>query len=231
MIHIPELDAYGSKIDPATFEPMKVTFEMRSPVVTTDYIFLDGLVSSAVFKDCVPNYFDISQDRNELIHIPPPLEQHGTVERFYAASIGYASKIVEGVDHWRKRTDIESKKKIQVGSGPYKMYNMPMPTQWAATWVFYANGDVNEIRRLLQLHISAIGKKCSQGFGSVKHIVVEPFDHDWGVVKDHVPMRPIPLSTASEYDLNCDIEMYYAYRAPYWHKQNMAHCVMPMCGV
>jgi len=88
-------------------DSMKVTFEMRSPVVTTDYIFLDGLVSSAVFTDCVPNYYDMPENRNELIHIPLPLKQYGTKEPFYAASIGFADKIVEGIDHWRKRTEIE----------------------------------------------------------------------------------------------------------------------------
>lgn len=231
MIHIPELDEYGRQIDPATFEPMKVTFEMRSPVVTTDYIFLDGLISSAVFKDCVPYYYDMPENRNELIHIPLPLKRYGTKEPFYAASIGFADKIVEGIDHWRKRTEIESKKKIQVGSGQYKMYDMPMPTQWAERWIFYANGNIDEVRRLLTTHISAIGKKCSQGFGSVKQIIVKPSEHDWSVVKDGVPMRPIPVSGAYGSSLDCDVEMYYAYRPPYWHRLNMTQCYMPMCRI
>lgn len=232
MIHIPELDAYGSHIDPATFEPMKVVFEMRSPVVTTDYIFLDGLISSAVFKDCVPNYFDIPQDHNELIHIPLPLKQYGTEEPFYAASIGYADEIVEGIDHWRKRTEIETtKKKIQVGSGQYKMYDMPMPTMWAESWIFYASGNIDEVQRLLTAHISAIGKKCSQGFGQIKRITVEPSDHDWSVIKDCVPMRPIPESGAYGFDMDCDVVMYFAYKPPYWHRLNMTKCYMPMCRV
>lgn len=231
MIHYPQLDEYGEQIDVGSFEPMKVTFEMRSPIVTTDYIFLDGLISSAVFKDCIPHHYDLPQDTSELIHIPLPLEQHGTKEQFYAASIGYADEVVEGIDHWRKRTEIESKKKIQVGSGQYKMYDMPMPTMWAESWVFYANGDMEEIGRLLHEHISAIGKKCSQGFGQVKSITVEPSEHDWGVIKDGVPMRPIPISASTEFDLDCDVEMYYAYRAPYWHRLNMTQCYMPLCRV
>ena len=231
MIHYPELDEYGNHIRCYAFEPMKVIFEMRSPVVTTDYIFLDGLISSAVFKDCIPNYFDIPQNRNELIHIPLPLKLCGTDEAFYAASIGYADKIVEGIDHWRKRTEIESEKKIRVGSGQYKMYDMPMPTQWAERWIFYASGDIEEVRRLLTTHIRAIGKKCSQGFGAVKKITVESTDHDWSVIKDGVPMRPIPVSGAGDFDLDCDVIMYYAYRAPYWHSKNMTQCYMPLCRV
>ncbi|RLD17887.1 MAG: hypothetical protein DRI69_11355 [Bacteroidetes bacterium] len=232
MIHYPSLDAYGEQIDPDTFEPMKITFEMRSPIVTTDYIFLDGLISSAVFKDCIPNHYDLPQDTSELIYIPLPLKQYGTEEPFYAASIGYADQIVEGIDHWRKRTEIETtKKKIQVGSGQYKMYDIPMPTMWAESWVFYANGNIAECTRLLQLHISAIGKKCSQGFGQIKNITVEASEHDWGVVKEGVPMRPIPVSEADGFDMDCDVEMYYAYRPPYWHRLNMTQCYMPLCRV
>ena len=230
-IHIPELDEYGGQIDPETFEPMKVTFQMRSSVVTTDYIFLDGLISSAVFQDCIKDHFDMPENRNEPIHIPLPLQQYGTAHPFYAASIGFADEIVEGVENWRKRTEIESKNKIQVGSGQYKMYNIPMPTQWAESWVFYANGDIKEVERLLTTHISAIGKKCSQGFGHINSMSVVPTDHDWGVVKDGMPMRPIPISSASGFDLDCDVRMYYAYRPPYWHRGNLTECYMPMCRV
>jgi len=231
MIYIPELNKYGKQIDPKTFEPMKVIMEMRSPVVTTDYIFLDGLISSAVFKDCVPDYYDIPQNRNELIHIPLPLKQYGIKETFYAASIAYADQIVDGVDHWRKRTEIESGKKIQVGSGQYKMYDMPLPTMWAESWIFYANGNIDEVRRLLTTHISAIGKKCSQGHGSIKKIKVDSSEHDWSVVKDRIPMRSIPISEAGQFELDCDIETYFAYRPPYWHRLNMTECYVPLCRV
>lgn len=231
MIHITELDAYGDHIDSATFDPMKIYIEMRSAVISSDYLFLDGLISSAVFKDCVPDHYDMPENRNELINIPLPLQQYGTEEPFYAASIGFADHIVEGIERWRKRTEIESNKKIQVGSGQYKIYDMPMPSQWAETWVFYANGDITEVKRLLDTHISAMGKKCSQGFGHIKSITVKSSEHDWSVVKDGVPMRPIPVSGARGFNLDCDVKMYYAYRAPYWHRANMTQCYMPLCRV
>ncbi|TRZ48853.1 MAG: hypothetical protein D4S01_09655 [Dehalococcoidia bacterium] len=93
MIHIPELDEYETTISKMEFEPMKVTMKMRSPVVATDYIFLDGLISSAVFQDRVPNYFDILEDHNDLIHIPLPLTWHGVkpsvLRRKYRVCRGY----------------------------------------------------------------------------------------------------------------------------------------------
>lgn len=230
-IHIQALDEYGIHAADMPYEPMKVTFKMQSPVVTSDYIFLDGLISSAVFKDCIRNYYDLPENRNELIHIPLPLKQYGTCEeKFYAASIGFADTIVEGIDHWRKRTEIESKKQIRIGSGQYKMYDMPMPTMYAYTWTFYANGNIAEVRRLLTTHISAIGKKCSQGFGAIRNIAVEPSEHDWSVLRDGIPMRPIPVSVNCK-SIDCDVKMFFAFRPPYWHRVNMTECYMPMCRV
>lgn len=232
MIHIPELDEYEIEIEAMTFEPMKITVHMGSPVVTTDYIFLDGLLSSAAFRDRVPRYYDIPENRNELIHIPLPLKKYGDAEPFYAASIGFSpGMIIEGIERWRKRTEIESKKKITIGSGTYKIYDMPIPTQYAESWIFYANGDISEVRRLLTTHISSIGKKCSQGFGEVKKIEVAASDHDWSVVKDGVPMRPIPVSEAGGFDLDCDVQMFFAFRPPYWHRLNLTECFMPLCRV
>jgi hypothetical protein len=231
MIHYPELNDYGNWFDEQLYEPMKVTMQMQSTVVTTDYIFLDGLISSAVYKECIPDYFNIPENRNDLIYIPLPLKRYGFEHPFYAASIGFSDRIIEGIDYWRKRTEIESKKKIQIGSGQYKLYDMPIPTMWAQSWFFYANGNMKEIRRLLQKHISAIGKKCSQGFGAIKEISIESHEHDWSVIKNGVPMRPIPVSEAQIFNIDCNIEMYYAYRPPYWHRQNFTQCYMPMCRV
>jgi hypothetical protein len=231
MIHFKELDEYEKEIEEMTFEPMKVTFHMGSSVVTSDYIFLDGLISSAVFKDKVLEYWNVPENRDELIYIPLPLKRYGTNESFYAASIGFAPEMIEGVERWRKRTEIESKKKIQVGSGQYKIYDMPMPTQYAESWVFYANGNIEEVQRLLTTHICSIGKKCSQGFGEVKAIEISASDHDWSIVKGGVPMRPIPASEAGEFDLDCDVKMFFAFRPPYWHKLNMTECFMPLCRV
>lgn len=231
MIHINELDAYGESIKDMRHEPLKITFNMRSPVVTADYIFLDGLLSSAVFKDCVQNHSDMLENRSDVIHIPLPLKQYGSVKPFYAASIGFAEDIVESTDRWRKRTEIESSKKLQIGSGQYKIYDIPVPTLYADSWFFFANGNKEEIKRLLKLHISAIGKKCSQGFGAINSIAVEPYKHDWSVVRDGAPMRPIPILESNEFNLTCDVEMYFAYRPPYWHTKNMAMCYMPLCRV
>jgi hypothetical protein len=230
-IHFPELDAYGQRIASLPYEPLKITAILTSPYVTTDYIFFDALISSAVWQDCMGDKaFNIPENKTDVFHISIPLKLIGTKEPFYAASIGFPKQAVEGTARWRKQTDIESKKKINIGSGEYKRYDMPMPYTSAEEIVFYANGNKAEIERLLQ-YIPGIGKKRTQGYGNVRLWRVESSEHNYSVVRDGVPMRPIPVSEGAPFDLKCDVEMLFASNAPYWHKKNITKCFMPLCKV
>ncbi len=231
MIHFKELDDYGCHILSMSHNSLKITATLTSPYVSTDYIFFDALISSAVWQDVMQNRaFDIPENKTEVFNIPLPLKQIGTKEPFYAASIGFPKQAVEGTARWRKQTDIESKKKIRIGSGEYKRYDMPMPYTSAEEIIFYANGNKAEIERLLQ-YIPGIGKKRTQGYGNVRTWQVEQSEHDYSVVKDGIPMRPIPVSEAAQFNLKCDVEMLFAARPPFWHRKNMTRCFMPLCKV
>lgn len=231
MIHFPELDAYGEHIASLPHESLKITFKLGSPYVTTDYIFFDSLINSAVWQDVMGDRaFNIPENKTDIFHIPLPIKLIGKTEPFYAASIGFPKQAVEGTARWRKQTDIESKKKIRIGSGEYKRYDMPMPYTSAEEIVFYVNGNKAEITRLLQ-YIPGIGKKRSQGYGTIREKAVETSEHDWSVIRDGVPMRPIPASEAVVFNLKCDIEMFFSANPPHWHRQTMTRCFMPMCKV
>ncbi len=230
-IHFKELDDYGQRIASLSHEPLKITAILTSPYVSTDYIFFDALISSAVWQDCMgDNAFNIPENKTDIFYIPLPLKLMGTKEPFYAASIGFPKQAVEGTARWRKQTDIESKKKIRIGSGEYKRYDMPMPYTSAEEIIFYANGNKAEIERLLQ-YIPGIGKKRTQGYGNVRLWRVEQAEHDWSIVKDGIPMRPIPVSEAAQFNLKCDVIMYFSTIPPHWHKSTMTLCYMPLCKV
>jgi len=231
MKHFKELDDYGCHVLSMSNEPLKITAILTSPYVTTDYIFFDSLISSAVWQECMGDKaFNIPENKTDVFHIPLPLKLIGTKEPFYSASIGFPKQAVEGTARWRKHTDIESKKKISIGSGQYKRYDMPMPYTSAEEIVFYANGNKTEIERLLQ-YIPSIGKKRSQGYGNVRSWKVDHSEHDYSVVRDGVPMRPIPVSEAAQFNLKCDVEMLFAVRSPYWHRANLTKAFMPLCKV
>ena len=231
MIHFTELDEYGQHISSIKHNFLKITAVLTSPYVSTDYIFFDALISSAVWQDCMKEKaFNIPENKTDIFYIPLPIKQVGTKEPFYAASIGFPKHAVEGTARWRKQTDIESKKKIRIGSGEFKRYDMPMPYTSAEKIIFYANGNKAEIERLLA-YIPGIGKKRTQGYGNVRSWYVEELDHDLSIVKDGMPMRPIPVYEAAPFNLKCDVVMLFATRPPYWHRANLTKCFMPLCKV
>lgn len=231
MIHFPELDDYGKRIASLPNESLKITASLTSPYVSTDYIFFDALISSAVWQDMMQDKaFNIPENKSDIFYIPLPLKQIGTKDPFYSASIGFPKQAVEGTARWRKQTDIDSKKKIRIGSGEFKRYDMPIPYTSAEEIVFYANGNKAEIERLLY-YIPGIGKKRTQGYGNVRTWKVEQSEHDLSIIKEGIPMRPIPVSEAIMLNLKCDVEMFFAYRPPYWHRKNMTRCFMPLCKV
>jgi hypothetical protein len=231
MIHFPELDEYGKRIAFLPNETLKITASLTSPYVSTDYIFFDALVSSSVWQDMMQDKaFNVPENKTDTFYIPLPIKQIGTKEPFYSASTGFPKQAVEGTARWRKQTDIESRKKIRIGSGEFKRYDIPMPYTSAEEIIFYANGNKAEIERLLA-YIPSIGKKRTQGYGNIRTWQVDQSEHDWSIVKDGVPMRPIPISEATLFNLECDVEMFFAYRPPYWHRKNMTRCFMPMCKV
>jgi hypothetical protein len=51
-----------------------------------------------------------------------------------------------------------------------------------------------EVKRLLREHINAVGKLSNQGPGRVDRWDVEPWPHDWSVVRDRQLQRVMPIS-------------------------------------
>lgn len=232
MIILPEFQEYSEYTQSLSKEPLKITAYLSSPYVTTDYIFFDGVLSSAVFRKVLgEDAYLIPENKSEVFYIPLPLKKIGNVTWFWSASVGFPGTYTEGVAHWRKQTDIETKKRIAIGSGQFKRYDMPIPYTSTVKLVFYAFGNLKEVEYLLTHYVPAIGKKRSQGFGTVREWIVERTDYDWSVVKDGVPMRPIPISSSHQFNLKCDVQMYFAYRPPYWHRGNLTMCYMPLCKV
>lgn len=57
---------------------------------------------------------------------------------------------------------------------------------------FYGCGDMRRVESLLHL-LPGIGRKASRGYGAITDIEVEPKDHDFSMMRDGLPMRPIPI--------------------------------------
>jgi hypothetical protein len=118
------------------------------------------------------------------------------------------------------------KGKIRRGSGFFKDFYLKavyIPVQRAT---FYATGELNEIKKLVS-KVSALGKERNIGFGFVKEVEVREIPSEFGLVKDGVAMRPIPVKYLKHYEDSA----YLAYKPPYWAKESVELCAVPFTKV
>jgi len=232
------LDQYSKGLG-RKYQPLQVTFQLSTPIATSDFIHFDGILSYLIMKDALgEDFYNLEDNKNILYNIPLPIEEGGKEKKYFASSIGIFDEKAEGVSHWRKRwaekfdnyVDFGKKKgRIDKGSGKFKMYDMPFAYISSPEIKFYVYGDKEEINRLL-LNLSAIGKKVTQGYGKIKDFNIKGIERDISCFNDGVIMRPIP-TTEVEDEIISKIKgfwiRYYAYRPPYWHPLNFDRCLIP----
>ena len=214
-----------------------VTFELQSPVVFTDFLYGDGILSYAVVLEALgDDIHNLPDIRNKLFDIPLPLEMRGKKLKYPAMSVGFLGSGVDGITRWRKkwdevdddRADFGTKKQQVIkGGGAYKMYDMPVRYVSVKSVKFHCCGNIDIISTLMK-KITAIGKKRSQGYGAVRKVVVKAEAKDFSCVKDGFVTRPIPI-TESKPKWKGE-KRFCAYKPPYWLPDNMAECILPREG-
>jgi len=84
------------------------------------------------------------------------------------------TKSYSSLEYWHKKSPItelidwSKRANAKKTEGATKEYRVPMHTVVCKELHAYAIGDKDEVQRLLDAHISHVGKKTSQGFGYVK---------------------------------------------------------------
>lgn len=215
------------------FEPCKIIFKMASPVAAIDFLHFDAILSAAKAKEFLgDNYYNGISGVKELHEPEIPLKKEYGV---FCASIGYGDSF-ESIGSWTKRWDDKNDDLVKFGdkvrnrvdlcTGHYKNYHMPLVIKSYKEVVFYANGDVAEIERLLKKHIFFIGKKSAQGYGEIKEIIVEKTDKDYSLFKNNRPTRPIPIRSYKE-DLKGIPISKHSIIPPYWRTDKLEFCYMP----
>ena len=222
------------------FNNFKVTAYMSSPIAVTDFIILDSVIAAAIAKKINgdeyysgENIYGSKEEVNK--YLSKVLNKKYEV---YCTSIGLG-KNKEYMSSWCKRWDDwhddivrfkgRGRHRVDIGSGFFKSYHMPLVLKTYPEIVFYVRGDLNKIKSLLENYIFYLGKKSSQGYGQVRKWEFETIEEDWSIWKDGKPMRPIPGLRCEEYikkskDINIQE---YATIPPYWRQDNRVLCVMP----
>jgi CRISPR type IV-associated protein Csf3 len=155
---------------------------------------------------------------------------------YWSCSAAQIEVAARQTQYWNKRFDTQPSlsnhvdfggrvEKIIIENGRYKAYHMPLPTLITNKVVWYAYGDMEQIRMLL-VPITAIGKKRNYGNGMVIRWSVEPMEEDWSEWKEDRLMRPLPGPAALQWiDRGVFDLAHMAFRAPQWHPANQAMCL------
>lgn len=212
--------------------PLRITAHLQTPVVSDATLPIDGILYYAIHRDRYGGQevtVSGSHAVSTLSHTDMPLAvcNEDQFTWFYAASFAHwSTPVATGMDHWNKRFDQrysdmidfgKQKGRVIVEAGTYKAYHMPVFTRHARTVTWYVRGDGERIAALLA-HMTHLGKKTSQGYGSVLRWDVDPWHADWSVYDEGGRlMRALPANEG----------IFTGYRPSYWLSSNQTLCRIP----
>jgi CRISPR type IV-associated protein Csf3 len=221
--------------DTSIFNPFKLTFFMKTNIcLTHPWMHLDGLIAHLLLRKLLgANFYTLPSsmpiDFFELLDLPlKKLKQgdlfvyHSSVSQFVEDKV-YTDKIYKRFeDRKMKYMDPGRSTRIDTTRGRFKNYMITLPYYPTPTVTFYGNGDIRELRSLIE-KLPGLGKKIAAGFGSFHSFKIEEIDEDKSLVnEDNKAMRPIPSEFLDERKNYEKISL--AYKFPYWAKGNVALC-------
>ncbi len=214
------------------FVPLKVTFEMTTPIVLSHpWIHFDGLIAHFLLKEILGNEYYLLPGRGPIdftsvMKLPLLKNEYG----FFHTSVSifepkrvFATRIYKRFDDKNIERTKSKKKRIYLGSGYFKSFMISLPYIPARKVIFYCNGIETEIERLLK-EVPGLGKKVDIGFGEIKSFKIKKIERDHSLVKNGKAMRPIPAEFVESFDEIVNM----AYKPPYWAKENVTLCVPPL---
>lgn len=223
-----------------TFEPLRVVAYLRTPIVSDQWLPLDGiLLYQATRWKLGPQVTTLpgGEDSPDNVTMPLLKVHNGTPNWYFACSWAQPQPwwVAEGQDHWNKRFDsgfsdlvnFEGKRgKVIIEQGQYKAYHMPVFYRVAERVEWYCIGDKERIEALLST-CTHCGKKAVQGWGRVNKWVVKPVKEDWSVWKDGQLTRGVPADDMiGKWDKAFNIGN-YGIRPAYYRKRNQMMLVLP----
>jgi CRISPR type IV-associated protein Csf3 len=216
---------------------LQISAKLSNSIVTNDPALpLDGLLLKAALEKefGTPLEAVLPDPKTRLVYpseMPIETRNAGTPFWYYACSFAQYSLLGESTQHWHKRLRSqhegridwrEKRGKVDIGSGRFRGYRMPMQTFHIDMITWYAVGEASPVLSLVS-PISYIGKKRAQGQGEILEWRVIETPHDHSEYKEGRRTRAIPIK--DEGKLTPDTELAFrGFRPPYWHKDNMGWC-------
>lgn len=132
------------------------------------------------------------------IDIPLPLDrwEMESAWGWRASALFPEGETIQTLQYWRKRfrqgraEHLEGR--VNIASGPYRDYNMPLPLLLCREMVAWAVGDRHRVEQVLRKHVRSIGKKRAYGHGQVTGIDVEVVAEDLSLWREGRAQRWLP---------------------------------------
>lgn len=241
-------------------EPFKAVVSLGTPLVLgADPPMLDSILTYQVAAE-VFGTDSLNRDLRQMVDIPLPLKRVGSVYPVWAASRGYFAKpYFFNVTFWTRRADSDyvttsnevilpkeynpenkaSEFTVEVSTGGpnpdlarggfRNLYNH-IPTLATSAVTFYGNGNIPEVKRLLE-SIGGLGADRNQGYGLITKVEVNPVKKDFSLYNaQKKPARPLPVADFANNDSSLSIGMSRPL-PPYWGKTGRVLSYMHYLGV
>lgn len=229
---IKRISNYGGEY---TYTPLKISMDILPPLyINSPWLHFDSILTYLCIRDALDElfYYLPTEKIIDISKLKIPLKK---TEDIYHSSVGiYSDNLRLYRDKLYKRftdkqtyklTKKQQKGKIPINRGHFKDFMINMPMLITDNITFYANGDKNEIKKLLS-NITHLGKKTSIGSGQITKIKIEKIEEDYSFFKDNNVMRPIPVKIKLPIIEGMRFEK-QPYKPPYWDKNNISMCYVP----
>lgn len=220
--------------------PMQITMDLLTPIIVGEYpVVFDGLLW-AMFEAHLH-----CSERAKVALSQSLLYTDGVA---HASSMAFATRAGETIIARdapmvgrMSEDDLDADKiapygkklnpypKIQLQGGPTKNRLDLYRAMWSPQIVFYANGDVRTINKILQFYCRNIGQRAEAGYGQVCNIAVTQIEQDQSLLTpESEAARPLPVDIfrriggqgEQAIDLHC-------LTVPYWSTDGRISSVLP----
>ena len=182
-----------------SIRPLKITFHLDGSGIYLDPrepIMLDGLLAWALAPFHCHGDPPTRDEMPDDIPLPLGRWERGGVWGWHASALFPDGDNYETLQYWRKRFRSSRAElmrgTVNVASGTYRDYNMPMPLVLTPRMTAWALGDRKRVAQILRKHVRNLGKKRAYGKGRVSEVTVEWCEEDGSLQQDGAAMRWLP---------------------------------------
>lgn len=212
------------------FRQLRIRAYLQTGIISDQFLPLDGILYYHLVRDMFGEQFISKPGESNIresagIILPIKKAGHRDETWFYHCSFAqWPVNMVEDNTFYVKRFDLDQSDmlqtpaKVKISAGQYKAYHVNIYYRHCEYVEWYCIGIPDQIGRLLQF-CTHLGKKTSQGWGSILQWEVKEWPEDWGIRGPGGRlMRAVPVNGNG---------FLYGIRPSYWNPRHIFPCKMP----